>query len=104
MEECPLSKVRHAKSWSIQLATRARRKVTDFVVGCEIKIMNHDSKIDLNVFPLGSYDMIIGMDWLANYKVILNCFDKTFTYVDEDQIVRKVKGVLKPISLDKSLP
>ena len=53
----------------------------------------------MNVLPLGSCDMIIGMDWLANYKVILNCFDKTFTSVDEDQIVRKVEGVIKHVSL-----
>ena len=45
--------------------------------------------------------MIIGMDWLENYKVILNCFDKTFTYVDEDQIVRKMEGVIKHVSLRK---
>ena len=45
--------------------------------------------------------MIVGMDWLTKYKVILNCFDKTFTYVVEDQNVTKVEGVIKPISLRK---
>ena len=58
-------------------------------------------RLNLNVLPLGTYDMIIGMDWLAKYKVILNCFDNTFTYVDGDQIVRKVEGVIKPVSLRK---
>ena len=61
--------------------------------------MNDVSNIDLNVLPLGSYDMIIGMDWLTKHKVILNCFDKTFTYVVEDQIVRKMRGVIKHVSL-----
>ena len=63
--------------------------------------MDHVTRVNINVFPIGSYDMIIGMDWLAKYKVILNCFDKTFTYVDEDQIVTKVEGVIKPVSLRK---
>ena len=76
-----------------------RRKVTEFVVDCEVKIMNHVIKIDLNVLPLGSYDMIINMDWLAKHKVILNCFDKTFTYMVEDWIITKVEGVIKPVSL-----
>ena len=75
------------------MATGARRKVTEFIADCEVKIMNHVIRINLNVLTLGSYDMIIGMYWLAKYKVILNCFDKTFTYVAEDLIVRKVKGV-----------
>ena len=43
--------------------------------------------------------MIIGMDWLERPKVVLNCFDKTFTYVAEDKIVRKVNGFSKPVSL-----
>ena len=55
----------------------------------------------MNSFPLGSYDMIIGMDWLEKYKVVMNWFDKTFTNVDEDKIVRKVNGFSKPISLRK---
>ena len=61
--------------------------------------MDHVTRVNLNVLSLGSYDMIIGMDWLAKHKVILNCFDKTFTYVVEDRIVRKVEGVIKHISL-----
>ena len=32
---------------------------------------------------------------------MLNCFDKTFTYVVEDKIVRKVNGFCKPVSLRK---
>ena len=48
---------------------------------CEISIWDHVSRINLNVFPLGAYDMIIGMGWLARYKVVLNLFDKTFTDV-----------------------
>ena len=59
------------------------------------------TRINLNVFTLGSYDIIIGMSWLAKYKVILNCFDKTFTYVAEDLIVRNVEGVSNPISSRK---
>ena len=99
MEDYQLAKVRHAKPWSVQLATGARRKVTEFIADCEVKIMNHVIRINLNVLTLGSYDMIIGMYWLAKYKVILNCFDKSFTYVVEDQIVRKVESVIKPVSL-----
>ena len=44
------------------------------------------------------YDMIIDLDRLAKHKVIMNCFDKTFTYVTEGKIVRKVRGLSKPVS------
>ena len=53
----------------------------------------------MNIFPLGSYDMIIGMDYLERYKLVLDCLCKTFTYVAKDKIVRKVKGISKHVSL-----
>ena len=34
---------------------------------------------------------------------MLNFFDKTFTYLAEDQIVRKIKGISKPVSLRQIL-
>ena len=52
--------------------TRAKRKVTKFVANCEISIQDHVTRINLNVFPIGCYDMIIGMDWLEKFKVVLN--------------------------------
>ena len=62
-------------------------------------MQSHVNRINLNVLPLGSYDMIIGMEWLEKYKVVLNCSHKTFTYIAEDKIVRKVNGFSKPVSL-----
>ena len=51
------------------------------------------------MFPLGSYDMIIDMEWMENYKLVLNCFDKTFAYLVEDKVFRTVKDIPKPISM-----
>ena len=61
--------------------------------------MKFQYRINLNVLPLGSYDIIIGMNWLEKYKVVLNFFDKNFTCVVEDKIVRKVNGFRNPVSL-----
>jgi hypothetical protein len=51
----------------------------------------------MNVLPLGSYDIIIRMDWLEKNKVILNCYEKSFMYNDENNIAKTVHGVRKPI-------
>ena len=37
--------------------------------------------VNVNIIPLGSYDLLIGKDCLEEHKVVLNCFDKTFTQV-----------------------
>ena len=47
----------------------------------------------LNVLPLGSYDLLIGMDWLEQHRVILNCYDKTFTCLNNDEKPVSVKGI-----------
>ena len=64
MELNKLKKVKHAKSWLVQLTTGTKRKVTYFIFDCEISINGHSTKLNLNVLPLGSYDIIIYMDWL----------------------------------------
>ena len=39
--------------------------------------------VDLNVLPLGSYDALIGMDWLEAHRVKLDYYNKTFECMDE---------------------
>ena len=47
--------------------------------------MHHsETVVKLNVFPLGSYDLLIGMDWSEQHRVILNGYDKTFTCINND--------------------
>ena len=49
--------------------------------------------VKLNVLPLGSYDILIGMDWLEQHRAVLNCFDKTFTCVKNNEPPVTIKGV-----------
>ena len=47
----------------------------------------------MNVLPLGSYDVLIGMDWLEAHRARLDCYNKTFECLDEEGNLRLVKGV-----------
>jgi hypothetical protein len=38
----------------------------------------------LNILPLGLYDLLIGMDWLATYKARLDCYHKTLECVSDE--------------------
>jgi hypothetical protein len=42
------------------------------------------TKVDLKVISLGSYDCLIVMDWLEKHHVILDCYKKSFTSLDEE--------------------
>jgi hypothetical protein len=57
-----LKKTRHAKSWLVQLATGTKRKVFYFISDYEFSLGGQNTKINLNILSLGSYDIIIRMD------------------------------------------
>ncbi|GJV53938.1 putative reverse transcriptase domain-containing protein [Tanacetum coccineum] len=44
--------------------------------GCTLNILNHPFNIDLMPTELGSFDAIIGMDWLVKYQAIIVCAEK----------------------------
>ena len=77
----------------VQLATGAKRKVTCFVKECAVVMGHFEIVVNLNVLPLGSYDLLIGMDWLEQHRVILNCYDKTFTCLNSDGKPVSVKWI-----------
>ena len=57
--------------------------------------------VDLNIIPLGSYDVLIGMDWFDSHHAILDCHDKTYTCLYEEGNQVTFEGISKPISLMK---
>ncbi|GKB96436.1 putative reverse transcriptase domain-containing protein [Tanacetum coccineum] len=44
--------------------------------GCTLNLLNHPFNINLMPVELGSFDTIIGMDWLAKYQAIIVCAEK----------------------------
>jgi hypothetical protein len=54
---------------------------------------------ELNILPLGSYDYLIGMDWLDQHHAILDCRNKAFTCLDEEGNQRIVQGILRAVTV-----
>ena len=50
-----------------------------------------------NVLELGSYDVLIGMDWLESHRENIDCYNKTFECLDEEGTLKVVKGIPKVI-------
>ena len=90
-------KVKHRKSWLVQLATGTKRKVSEVVEKCPLVMNGLVTCVDLNVLPLGSYDVLIGMDWLESHRVKLKYYNKTFECMEEEGKPVVVKGIPKVI-------
>ncbi|GJX06446.1 putative reverse transcriptase domain-containing protein [Tanacetum coccineum] len=57
---------------------------------CTLNFLNHPFSIDLMPVEIGSFDVIIGMDWLLKYHVVMICDEKIvrIPFGDEILIVR----------------
>jgi predicted aspartyl protease len=66
-----LEKNKLGKTILVQLATGTKRRIHDMVKSCSISLNGVNTSIDLNIIPLGSYDILIGMDWLDKHHVVL---------------------------------
>jgi hypothetical protein len=94
-----LKKQKHEKSWLVQLATGTKRKVVNFISDLEFNLDGQKIRTNLNIIPLGSYDMIIGMDWLEQHKVLLDCYTKILSYKDNCGIIKTTQGIPKLVSV-----
>jgi hypothetical protein len=98
-----LRKKKHVKTSWIPLAIRTKIKVFDFISDYEFSLGVQNIKTNMNILPLGSYDVIIIIDWLEMHKAVLYCYDKSLKYKDENDTARIVKGIQKPISVRQIL-
>ncbi|GKD30749.1 putative reverse transcriptase domain-containing protein, partial [Tanacetum coccineum] len=62
--------------YDVELADGKVVSTNNVLIGCTLNLLNHSFPIDLMVIKLGSFDVIIGMDWLSRYDVAILCGKK----------------------------
>ena len=55
-----------------QLTTGMKMKVIAVVEGCNFTMSGLQTKYNLDIIPLESYDSFVGMDWIKSHHVILD--------------------------------
>ncbi|GJT54043.1 putative reverse transcriptase domain-containing protein [Tanacetum coccineum] len=63
-------------SYDVELADGKIVRVDTIIRGCTLNFLNHPFNIDLMPVELGSFDIIIGMDWLRKYHAVIVCDEK----------------------------
>ncbi|GJV96834.1 putative reverse transcriptase domain-containing protein [Tanacetum coccineum] len=63
-------------SYDVELADGKIVEVDTILRGCTLNFLNHPFNINLMPVELGSFDIIIGMDWLVRYHAIIICDQK----------------------------
>ncbi|KAI3822618.1 hypothetical protein L1987_10213 [Smallanthus sonchifolius] len=63
-------------SYTIEIADGKLTVVHSVVRGCALTLNDHTFSIDLIPITLGSFDIIVGMDWLSHNHAEINCSEK----------------------------
>ncbi|GKD57563.1 reverse transcriptase domain-containing protein, partial [Tanacetum coccineum] len=63
-------------SYAIELAGGRTSETNTVFMGCTLGLLGHPFNINLMPIDLGSFDVIIGMDWLAKNHEVIVCDEK----------------------------
>ncbi|GKD62793.1 putative reverse transcriptase domain-containing protein, partial [Tanacetum coccineum] len=63
-------------NYSVELADEKSLTTNTILRGCTLNLKNHLFKIDLLPIELGSFDVIVGMDWMAEHRAEVVCSEK----------------------------
>ncbi|GKB64589.1 putative reverse transcriptase domain-containing protein [Tanacetum coccineum] len=93
-------------SYEVELANERVVSTNIVLKVCTLNLVNHIFEIDLMPIELGTFDVIIGMDWLVKHDAVIVCGEKVvrIPYGNKTLIVESDKGVsrLKVISCIKA--
>nr|GEU53826.1 hypothetical protein [Tanacetum cinerariifolium] len=78
--------------YKIKIASGKLVEIDKVIMNCKIEIESHVFDIDLIPFGHGSFDVIIGMDWLSSYKAEIICHEKVVRMPLLDGKVLRVLG------------
>ncbi|GJX56461.1 putative reverse transcriptase domain-containing protein [Tanacetum coccineum] len=98
--------VKIGASYKVELVDGRVVSTNTVLKGCTLNLVNHSFEIDLMPIELGTFDVIIGMDWIVKHDAVIICGEKVvrIPYGNKMLIVKSDKGVsrLKVISCIKA--
>nr|GFC95438.1 reverse transcriptase domain-containing protein [Tanacetum cinerariifolium] len=95
--------------YDVELADGKIVGINTIIRGCTLNFLNHPFTIDLMPVELGSFDAIIGMDWLRRHHAVIVCDEKlvrvpfgneTLVYIGAESYIRR-ESRLKAILCSK---
>ncbi|GJR00549.1 putative reverse transcriptase domain-containing protein [Tanacetum coccineum] len=79
-------------SYEVELADGKVVSTNTILRSCTLVLCNHVFKIDLLPTRLGSFDVIIGMDWLAYHRALIDYYEKIVRIPLPNGKILKVQG------------
>ncbi|GJR77908.1 putative reverse transcriptase domain-containing protein [Tanacetum coccineum] len=62
--------------YDVELADGKIVRINTIIWGCTLNFLDYPFNINLMPVELGSFDVIVGMDWLEKYHAVIDCAEK----------------------------
>ncbi|GJY11956.1 putative reverse transcriptase domain-containing protein [Tanacetum coccineum] len=84
-------------NYSVELAVGKSLTINTILRGCTLNLQNHLFKIDLLPIELGSFDVIVEMDWMVEHRAEVVCYEKYIRvpYRNDMQIIQGERSGIK---------
>nr|GEU65950.1 reverse transcriptase domain-containing protein [Tanacetum cinerariifolium] len=79
-------------SYEIKIENDIKVETNKIVQGCTLELEGHTFIIDLIPFGHGSFDVIVGMDWLSKCRAKIVCFEKIVQISLSNEKILEVYG------------
>ncbi|XP_076927380.1 uncharacterized protein LOC143590921 [Bidens hawaiensis] len=79
-------------SFTVEVTKGKTISIDSVIRGCTLNLNAYDFSIDLIPMQLGSFDIIVGMDWLAQHCAEIVCFEKYIRIPLEDDRILRIFG------------
>jgi hypothetical protein len=88
LEKSGMAAYEHDDFEQIEMASGEKQAVGPSVDNCIVDLGVCTTRLKVYVTTLGAYELIIGMDWLAAHRALVDCFAKrVFCVNDEGKLV-----------------
>ena len=65
-----------SETFTVEMANGRTENTNEIFIGCTLTFNDHFFKVDLMHVTIGSFDVIIGMDWLGPHRAEILCYEK----------------------------
>ena len=87
------------KPWTVEYANQTKARVEQCLFEAELELPRWSTKVNLYVAPLGSYDVILGINWLWQHKAKVDCFTKQVECIDDHNKPVIIQGIRRDLKL-----
>jgi hypothetical protein len=98
LEKSGLAAYKHDDFKQVEMASGEKQVVGPSVNNCIVYLGVCTTRLKVYVTALGAYDLIIGMDWLAAHRALVDCFAKRVLCVDDEGRPVEIQGVQRKVS------